>query len=137
MHFKNPKLETKYPKVCAPKDLILGHNLNNYHRMMQDSLNMKAYWRGKNSSNSSWSLQLSQGRCWLLHLNAIRMWSSLESRYFSFWKRDIDTSVSFDPAGWCTSADSVVTSWFHYVLKIDSILFSSFQTRHLFSALPS
>lgn len=134
--FKNPKSEDKCPKVSIPKDVILDHSLNNYLQMMQDGLKVKVHSYKK-------TYLTPDDRCSFHrkkmdhHLNSIRMWSSLESRCFSFWEKGIDTSISFDPAGWCTSTDLVVTALLHYILKTDSILYLSFQTRHLFYALLS
>lgn len=111
--FKNPKSEDKYPKVSIPKDVILDHSLNNYLQMMQDGLKVKVHSYKKTDLTPDDRCSFHREKM-DHHLNSIRMWSSLESRCFSFWEKGIDTSISFDPSGWCTSTDLVVTSLLLY-----------------------
>lgn len=111
--FKNPKSEDKYPKVSIPKDVILDHSLNNYLQMMQDGLKVKVHSYKKTDVTPDDCCSFHREKM-DHHLNSIRMWSSLESRCFSFWEKGIDTSISFDPSGWCTSTDLVVTSLLLY-----------------------
>lgn len=122
MLFKNPKSEDKYPKVSTPKDVILDPSLNNYLQMMQDGLKMKIHSCKKTYLTPDDLCSFHREKM-DHHLNSIRMWSSLESRCFSFWEGGIDTSISFDPARWCTSC---LGSYFLITLYFKNLLHSLF-----------